>query len=202
MGTQGAFVIAVHDLDVLGRDVHFAVPPSWLRGALEGCEMQPLGSDGTIDVHVSKSGHDVLLRGKVAVELVIPCARCLRTVTLKPDIELSLLLAPAAPPANAPPARRSPVAGASGNKKRAAEAAEDLSFAPEEADQDTYSGDEVVLDRFVREAILLEAPIFPLCSEACEGIRPAPDSTVHPEAETDPRFLPLLELAKKRTMKE
>jgi uncharacterized protein len=61
----------------------------------------------------------------------------------------------------------------------------------------------VVLDRFVREAILLESPIFPLCSEACEGIRPASDSAQGFEgAVTDPRLLPLLELAKRRKMKE
>jgi len=171
-------------------------------GALEGCEMQPLGTDGAIDVHVSKSGNDVLVRGKVAVQMVIPCARCLTAVTLAPDIELSLLLAPAATPPSAAPPRRSPVAGASGNKSKLAALEEDLSFSPEEADEDTYAGDEVLLDRFVREAILLEAPIFPLCSEACEGIRPAPDSTVHPEVVTDPRLLPLLELVKKRQMKE
>jgi uncharacterized protein len=68
---------------------------------------------------------------------------------------------------------------------------------------DTYEGEEVVLDRFVREAILLESPIFPLCSEACEGIRPASDSApVSEGAVTDPRLLPLLELAKRRKLKE
>ena len=61
----------------------------------------------------------------------------------------------------------------------------------------------MVLDRFVREAILLESPIFPLCSEACEGIRPASDSATDSEgAVTDPRLLPLLELAKRRKLKE
>ena len=73
----------------------------------------------------------------------------------------------------------------------------------DEADNDTYEGEEVVLDRFIREAILLESPIFPLCSEACEGIRPASDSAPDSEgAVTDPRLLPLLELAKRRKMKE
>lgn len=183
----------------MGREVKLPISPAWLRGAMEGCEMQPLGTEGLADVHISKTGNDVLVRGKVEVELAIPCARCLTSVTLRPDIELSLLLTPTATPTV--PARRSPVAGASGRKKDPL-AEEDVTFDPAEADLDTYEGDKVVLDRFLREAILLEAPIFPLCSDACEGIRPAPDSTSHPEAEPDPRFLPLLELAKKRKMKE
>ncbi|MET0592485.1 MAG: DUF177 domain-containing protein, partial [Polyangiaceae bacterium] len=80
---------------------------------------------------------------------------------------------------------------------------DETEFDGEDADIDTYEGEEVVLDRFVREAILLESPIFPLCSEACEGIRPASDSaTDSQDAVTDPRLLPLLELAKRRKMKE
>jgi len=50
-----------------------------------------------------------------------------------------------------------------------------------------------VLDDFVREAILLEIPIFPLCSEDCPGIRPASSDVVDEEAEprVDPRLAPL-----------
>jgi uncharacterized protein len=73
----------------------------------------------------------------------------------------------------------------------------------EEADTDTYEGEEVVLDGFIREAILLESPIFPLCSEACKGLRPAGESAPNSgRAATDPRLLPLAELARRRTMKE
>ena len=86
---------------------------------------------------------------------------------------------------------------------RAAKSDDETEFDGEDADIDTYEGEEVVLDRFVREAILLESPIFPLCSEACEGIRPASDSAPGSEgAVTDPRLLPLLELAKRRKLKE
>jgi hypothetical protein len=45
-------------------------------------------------------------------------------------------------------------------------------FSAEEADVDYYDPDEVVLDTFVREALLLEIPIFPLCSVDCPGIAP------------------------------
>ena len=42
-------------------------------------------------------------------------------------------------------------------------------FTAEEADMDEYDGERVVLDGFVREAILLELPSFPLCRESCDG---------------------------------
>jgi uncharacterized protein len=194
MQSRGAFVVPIHDLDVAGRDARFSITPAWLRGALEGCEMQPAGTTGSIEVHLTKTGKEVLVQGQVDAAVVVPCARCLKSVELRPHIELSLLLYPAAPASPAPqrpPARRASSGETNGE------------FAAEEADADTYEGEEIVLDRFVREAILLESPIFPLCSEACEGIRPASESATPSEgAVTDPRLLPLLELAKRRKMKE
>jgi uncharacterized protein len=203
MSSRGTFVVPIHDLDVDGRDVTFPVTAAWLRGALEACEMQPAGPEGRLEAHLTKTGNDVLVQAQVDVELVIPCARCLRPVELRPNIELALLLRPASSarpspeplPKKRPPGKRAP------DRAEAQEADDD--FSAEEADEDTYEGDEVVLDRFVREAILLESPIFPLCSEACEGIRPASESApLTGQAVTDPRLLPLLELAKRRNMKE
>ena len=206
-GPRGAFVIPIHDLDVDGRDAGFVLTPAWLRGALEGCEMQPAGPEGRLQVHLTKTGNEVLVQGQIDVRLMIPCARCLGPVELRPHVELSLLLSPdglsqAGGRKHASPAgeahSRAPTPQASRRPKD-----EDADLVPEEADLDTYAGDEVVLDRFVREAILLESPTFPLCSEACEGIRPASESAPSTnEAVTDPRLLPLLELAKRRNWKE
>ena len=204
MSHAGAFVVPIHDLDVTGEDAHFTITPAWLRGALEGCEIQPAGADGTLDVHLSKTGHEVLVQGQVDVRLAIPCARCLAPVELRPHIELSLLLFPSS---HAPAKGRSgqPQAGRSPRRvtqETAAKVAHD-ELESDESDIDTYEGEEVVLDRFVREAILLESPTFPLCSEACEGIRPASESAPPaPGGVTDPRFLPLLELAKRKHWKE
>lgn len=228
MPVRGAFVIPVHDLDLTGRSVRFPITPAWLRGALEGCEAQPAGRDGQIDVHLTKTGNEVLVQGQIDAALVIPCARCLEPVEFRPHIELSLLLHPAS--GSASPARRSggqgpgrtlaavgtgpaataAVSGAQAPRNEQARGPakapkddDESEFEGDEADTDTYEGEEVVLDRFVREAILLESPIFPLCSEACEGIRPASDSAPGSAGGvTDPRLLPLLELAKRRKLKE
>jgi uncharacterized protein len=203
MPLRGSFVIPIHDLDLAGRSVRFPITPVWLRGALEGCEAQPAGSTGQIDVHLTKTGNEVLVQGQIDAAFVIPCARCLDPVEIRPHIELSLLLHPAAGALG--PGRRNGQGAAPAAKGGAIKPKGDdeTELLDEEADTDTYEGDEVVLDRFVREAILLESPIFPLCSEACEGIRPASDSALGSEGGvTDPRLLPLLELAKRRKMKE
>jgi uncharacterized protein len=194
MPDRGAFVVPVHDLDLTGRSVRFPIAPAWLRGALEGCEPQPAGSTGQIDVHLSKTGNEVLVQGQVDAALVMPCARCLVPVEYRPHIELALLLHPAS---------EAPALARRAGSKRAEPSDDETEFGDADADADTYHGEEVVLDRFVREAILLETPIFPLCSEACEGIRPASDSASGSQgAVADPRLLPLLELAKRRKLKE
>jgi len=201
MSTRGAFVIPIHDLDVDGRDVEFPIAPAWLRGALEGCEAQPAGPDGSLHVHLTKTGTEILVQGQIDVHWVVPCARCLRPVELRPHVELSLLLFPAPSAAKARNGATHPARAGSRSTDAKRPREGDDEFSDEEADVDTYEGDEVVLDRFVREAILLESPTFPLCSEACEGIRPATDQGF-PSGETDPRLLPLLELAKRRNWKE
>jgi len=198
MSARGTFVIPTHDLDLTGKDARFAVTPSWLRGALEGCEMQPAGDEGLLVVHLTKTGNEVLVQGQIDARLVVPCARCLRPVELRPHMELALLLRPTPSHSGSshPPRADRPRAAMRRQE-------EDSEFSSHEADVDTYEGDEVVLDRFVREAILLESPTFPLCSEACEGIRPASESAPPTGgAVTDPRLLPLLELAKRRNWKE
>ena len=61
-----------------------------------------------------------------------------------------------------------------------------------------YDGETVVLDDLVREAIVLELPISPLCSEDCAGM--ASDPAVADwlaQARVDPRLQKLAELRDK-----
>ena len=57
---------------------------------------------------------------------------------------------------------------------RVPEKLQEFEFTSEEADHDLYDGESILLDEFVREALLLEMPNFPLCSEDCAGISPVP----------------------------
>ncbi|RYE89476.1 MAG: DUF177 domain-containing protein [Myxococcales bacterium] len=86
-----------------------------------------------------------------------------------------------------------------GDKKRPkADEGDEFEFAASDADLDVYSGDEVALDPFVREVLLLEVPPFVLCKEDCRGIAPPPPSGEDrdQEASIDPRLAPLLRFKK------
>lgn len=86
------------------------------------------------------------------------------------------------------------VAAASATKTKAnkkAKASDDEEHDPADADLDTYEGEELNLDPFLREAILLEVPPFPLCSTNCPGIAPPPTEAEPAGDEVDPRLAPL-----------
>lgn len=93
------------------------------------------------------------------------------------------------------------------HKARKEKEPEEYEFTSEEADSDTYDGDTVVLDTFIREALLLEMPNFPLCSDTCPGIRPAaaaPDTDTGVSVKNDvldPRLAPLAALSAKLSKK-
>jgi uncharacterized protein len=67
-----------------------------------------------------------------------------------------------------------------------------------------YSGETIALDEIVRDELVLELPIVPLCSEDCAGISPPPAlaGEASGEAAIDPRLLPLLRLKKMNEKKE
>jgi uncharacterized protein len=170
-------------------------------GPAQGEADSPARRVGTVTGRLSRSlGADVVVRGRVEASVSLPCARCLQPVLVPVEAELSLLLQPArarpAPQTTAAPkgAAAAAKSGASakgatketggskvaepsrrGGKPRGSASHDDdegRELSDDEASLDTYEGDDVVLDEFVREAILLEMPYFPLCSEACPGMAP------------------------------
>ena len=186
--TPYEFSFPVSDLDAGGKHVQMPIRASWLRGVLEGTSVDASERDGELDVRLSKSGNDVVVRGSLAADLVVPCSRCLEPATIPVREEVSVL----AVPSTAAPHSR-------GDAKDDDED-EDLDDSGE-ADIIPYDGDVLVLDELVRDELLLGIPMIPLCSEACPGIRPerAPSSDVpgSPEDTIDPRLRPLLRLKNK-----
>jgi uncharacterized protein len=184
--TPPEFPVSIADLDAGGREFTFAVRAAWVRGALEDTDATAAGTDGKLDVRVSKSGRDVIVRGKVDVDLRTQCARCLQDVTIHLAHPITALMVPA-----------SDIAA---NGRGSAD--EDLS--PEDLDVVTYSGETIALDDIVRDELVLELPIVPLCSEDCAGISPPPalEGDANGEAQIDPRLLPLLRLKKLTEKKE
>jgi DUF177 domain-containing protein len=173
------FSFPVHDLDVSGKRFRLPVRSTWLRGVLEGTEIGASERDGNLDLRLSRSGSDVVVRGTLAADLLVQCSRCLERVVVPVREEVSALAVPAVE--------------ARGPHK---EDDEDAELAAEDADMIAYDGETVVLDDLVRDELLLGIPMLPLCSEGCPGIRPE-QSEGEAVASIDPRLRPLLGLKKK-----
>jgi uncharacterized protein len=187
------FAVSAHDIDAAGIALDAAVPVAWLAEELAGTEITA-AAPGRLTARLSRSGHDIVVRGRVKADLSVPCARCLDPASVPVDTEIALLLHPG-PVSARPP---SPAPHAAGNGKARPPAKDDeYEFSAGEADLDSYDGETVVLDPFVREAILLEVPNFPLCSEGCPGIRPAAAAPSEPAPRVDPRLAPLRALRDK-----
>jgi uncharacterized protein len=185
------FAVPVAQLDAAGKDLHFPVRAAWLRGALEdfGEDAQAAGPDGTLDVRLSKSGADVVVQGRVHAELVVPCARCLKPARLPIEKDLVALMVPAgvASSRNMPPSSGSSGSGAQ-------DASADVTFATNEPDIVPFDGETVVLDDLVRDELVLEIPMIPLCSEDCPGMSALPTNADEGDPGVDPRLAPLLRI--------
>lgn len=213
------FVFPVHDLANTPKVVDAPLPADYVRALLHDCEPAPFSEEpGHIDVTLSMSGRDVVVHGRIRMAMAMPCARCLKPARFDIDTDISLLLTPGKPQPKTPgvstrEAASDKRAGKKGKvvdkpekapgkgRKSHDDDSDGYEFAGDETDVDTYNGDEVVLDPFVREWILLETPIFPLCSEACPGIHPVPvayQAPVESDPVLDPRLRPLLEIQKKK----
>jgi uncharacterized protein len=157
-----------------------------VRGVLEGHEATSAGTDGAIAVRASKSGPDVVVHGTLDAELTTPCARCLEPARVKVHSDLSVLYVPA-----------SRLAGGRGEP-----AAGEGELPDEEANTLPFEGETVVLDDLVRDELLLEIPMIPLCSEDCPGMSPSPDPQSPVEKPIDPRLRPLLDFAARKAKEE
>jgi uncharacterized protein len=181
MSSLPEFPIPVSELDAGGKDFRFTLRAEWVRGALEENEATSAGKDGVVAVRASKSGHDVVVHGTLDAELTVPCARCLEPAKVVVHSNLSVLYVPAA------------------ELKGATDGDDDLT--DEEADTLPFSGDQVTLDDLVRDELILEVPMIPLCSEACPGMSPALEQSGAGDKPIDPRLAPLLDFAAARKPK-
>jgi uncharacterized protein len=173
------FAIPVAQLEGTSAEHVFSVRPAWMRGVLEGHEAQPGPKEGELRVTLHKSGRDIVARGHLKVDLTVPCARCLEPFTLPINEPISVLFVP-----------RSKLKNQTGSGE--------YEVTEEEADTLPYDEETVVLDDLVRDELVLETPMIPLCSENCPGIRPPP-GVAPPEDKPaiDPRLAPLEKLKAK-----
>jgi uncharacterized protein len=205
----------VADLERGPKHVTWAVQPQWLERALEGTEAGAGEPPGELEVELTKTGGEVMVRGRVRAHVTMPCARTLEQVPVEVESDVFLLLHPEKNPAAMARRPRRAEREATGKqrsghkgtqaKARGGAWPDDPVLSDTDAARDTYSGEEIVLDAFVREFILLELPMVPtrkgLPSEEAPTI--AGSSAEAPaERPVDPRLLPLAEIASRLRNKE
>ena len=205
--TKAAFVVPVADLERGPRTVTFTLDEAWLREALEGTDATPR-QPGSVTVELSKSGKDVMVRGRLEAALNMACVVTLDPLDIDLNPEIFLMLAPGPSDAagrsskkRAPATKEGqPEARGRGSRKRSTEEEleEDELLDQTTAARDTFEGSQIELDPFFREFLLLELPMFPRRSDLplTEGPAigaPPPEPDEH-EPVIDPRLQPLAAL--------
>lgn len=192
--SQGLFVIPLGDLERGPREVAWTLSEAWLGRAFEGSEATPRG-EGRAEVKLTKQGRQVLVQGKVRADVTVPDARSLEPIELCLEPELFLMLSPAPEKAEPRPGKKRRRERQEPGKKRGSGAwTEDPELTSETAGADTYQGEQVVLDEYFREFLLLDLPMVvrkDLNSEPAPAIAPPP-AEARP---LDPRLQPLAAIA-------
>jgi uncharacterized protein len=146
---------------------------------------------GKLHIHAQRSGADILVHGSVQTRFVAVCSRCLGDAAIDVDTQIATLMS-SSEGAHAVPGVE-PLD-------------EEIELQEDEPDREYFTGEDIILDGIVREHILLECPIKPLCHEDCTGIEvPAhvrgPERLDGPVDDSgnpiDPRLAPLLKVARK-----
>jgi uncharacterized protein len=103
----------------------------------------------TYDLKIEKIGEDFRVFGKVNGLLSFPCARCLEEFSYAIETELHIDL-----------------------MRKPKDFDPEIELRDEELDVCYFEGDEVDLDPYVYEEVVLSIPIQALCSDACKGMCP------------------------------
>ncbi|HEY2409266.1 MAG TPA: YceD family protein [Polyangiaceae bacterium] len=203
--TKPSFVVPLSDLERGPRSIVFSLDEAWLRKTLAEAQATPIGA-GTASVELSKSGRDVMVRGRAEARVSVACVVTLDPIEIELRPEIFLLLAPREP--NESSGRRAPKrrgeAGPKGKKGRAEEDS-DSELSAEDVAEDTFEGSQIELDSFFREFLLLELPLFPRRSDlpSPEGPAIAPPSAGPTESPViDPRLKPLADLKRRISLKQ
>lgn len=127
-----------------------------LKGAIEGEKLAAVEGDRDVAfptpaeyrLTVRKNAEIVTVSGEVTCEITLTCSKCLEEFSTPVKGFLDIELAP----------------------KALMPSASEWELKGEDLDTYYYEGDEIDLDRFVYEEIMLNVPIKPVCGEDCEGL--------------------------------
>jgi len=145
----------IKKLEVQACDFEEEFQPDVIDLGGEVRQRAPLRTAGRTEVVEEHHGKhkiikDIRLRGHLATELELQCARCLEPVPQPVNREYELLYRPLAADAGR----------------------DELSVTDAEAEIGYYQGDGILLEDVLREQVLLALPLKITCSEDCKGLCP------------------------------
>jgi len=144
-------VIDLHDVALHEGTWSFTLPRDWSANAFKDCDVEPTDEDGSVEVEVTPSGKDYLVRGTVRIVVAATCVRCLKPTPVVIDAPIAVLFVPGA--------KAEPVPAGSED--------DDETGHDEGPDVEHFQGQQLLLDAYVRDTILLEVPMNPKCTVDC-----------------------------------
>jgi len=97
---------------------------------------------------VKKLGNGYQVTGPIECVMAMTCSRCLEEFTIPMKVHLDIELAPV----------------------NSAPQGSEVELMREDMDRYYFEGDELELDPFVYDEVLLNVPISPLCKDECKGL--------------------------------
>ncbi|HVN96540.1 MAG TPA: DUF177 domain-containing protein [Syntrophorhabdaceae bacterium] len=126
-----------------------------VRGSMEASQFMSVensefhvASPVTYELTVRKFDNLVTLEGPIVVEALFTCGRCLEEFSQSLTVNMDIRLSP---------------------RSEASEASE-FELKGEDMDVYYYDGDEIDIDPFVYDEVLLNMPVRPVCKEDCQGL--------------------------------
>ena len=112
-----------------------------------------------VDARFEKVERRVRIDARTKANVTAACGRCLTPVSVDVPVEFEVTLVPDDEYRDVERPEKDGDKGPVGG-----------SFAPEDAEEETYTGKVIDLDPIVREQVLLALPGYPVCDEGCKGL--------------------------------
>lgn len=160
-GTGDGWTIPLSAIDAAGHQLEKTITAAWLTEALGPTSIYradggPVVGRARLRLMLvagddAAAGEAVHVRGDLDLKLRAECSRCLGPVALALQLELELVMVPEA---SLPQAK---------DDDEVDQGADELGMA-------TYRGQEVQLSPVVRDELLLQLPMTPVCTRECAGL--------------------------------
>ena len=137
----------------------------------------------TGSVRATNARRNIVVMGRAQTAVEMECSRCLEPYSQPLEFELDVVV---------PLATFNPLLGAAAVEEDADEDGQELTREDIAA---LFKAHDLDVDELVRQAIVLSAPIQPLCAPDCAGL---PEAAAHQSGPQDPRWAALQNLSARK----